>query len=1079
MADMRCPSCATESRSGVKFCEECGTRLEAACASCGASVPAGTKFCGACGAAVAAPAAEKPAAVRYAEPQSYTPAHLAQRILKDRAALSGERKLVTVLFADVSGFTSLSEHLDPEEVHGVIKHAFDLMLAEIHRYEGTVNQFLGDGLMALFGAPIAHEDHAVRAAHAALALQRALAAYREELLRSRGIDFRMRLGLNTGLVVVGAIGDNLRMDYTAVGDTTNIAARMQQLAEPGTIAVAETTAHQIEPYFELRQLGTFTVKNRARPVNARQLMAARAQVSRLDARTAHGLSPFVGRDDVLSTLQRAWSAAQRGRGQAVFVVGDAGIGKSRLLHEFRERVAHDATWIQADCVSFGHSIPFLPIVSMVKRTFRIDEADGESEIAAKIERGVTFLGEEARSIGAALCYLLSVDPGDGGLRAMDPAARRKAIVAAIVRLTAARSRQRPMVVVVEDAHWIDAASEDVLKALADALPGMTVLLVLTYRPLYQQPFDERTYYWRVALRPMDDDDAVRIVRSTLGVDDLPRDVAAAIAAKADGNPFFLEEIGRALVQTGALRVENGRLATAAAGTALAVPDTVQDVIAARIDRLAEPQKRTVQTASVIGREFALALLRRVSDVQDQLETCLSDLKRIELIYEKVALGDSEYVFRHALTQDVAYASLLQSERRRLHAQIGAALEDAYAGRLDEHAEELVHHFSRGEVWPKVARYAREAGDRASALFVDARAIELYDSALAALAHVPETAETARLGVDVRLAMRPPLWRAGQLDRIHELFREAEQLAARHAMPHVLDTVYAYMVQYHWAKGNQDQAIAYADRCLETAAARDDLALRVTGLFYRAHAYYTTGQHRKCVADCEAIFAAVKGREHERLGLSGLPYSGAAQMAGWALAELGDLDGALAILDRGEAIAEAASNVYSLAVVRGGRTLVLALAGKLDEAVALGEQVVALCREKNFAGQFMLASCALAHAYAALGRGHEAVTLAQQAIARQAAVDAWSDRAWMYYHEALGHLAAGELDDADAAVARAFEIADRHGEQGARAWAHYVGALIAQRRGDVAGARSHLEQAQRLGERLELAVLLERCRTAQR
>jgi len=344
--------------------------------------------------------------------------------------------------------------------------------------------------------------------------------------------------------------------------------------------------------------------------------------------------------------------------------------------------------------------------------------------------------------------------------------------------------------------------------------------------------------------------------------------------------------------------------------------------------------------------------------------------------------------------------------------------------------------------------------------------------------VPETAQTARLGIDLRLAMRAPLWRAGQLDRIHELFREAEQLATRHGKRDVLDTVYAYMVQYHWAKGDQDQAIAYAERCLETAAAREDLSLRITGLFYRAHAYFTLGQHRKCLADCEAIFAGVKGREHERLGRSGLPYSGAAQMAAWALAELGDLTGALAMLDRGEAVAEAASNVYSLAVVRGARTFVLAVAGRLDEAVSVGEDVVATCREKNFAGQFMLAACSLARAYAALGRGRDAVALTQEAIARQAAVGAWSDRAWMHCQEALGHLAAGELDEADADVARALDVATRHREEGSRAWAHYVGALVAQRRGDATGAEQHLDRARHIAEALDLALLRERCGAAQ-
>ena len=334
MGAMRCPACQTDNRAGVKFCEECGAPLDLTCAACGARVPATSRFCGQCG----TPLPGRPAEARFTSPQSYTPPHLAERILKDRSALAGERKQVTVLFADVSGFTSLSENLDPEAVHTLINRAFEVMLTEIHRFEGTVNQFLGDGLMALFGAPIAHEDHALRAAHAALAMQRALGRYRDELARTRGVDFRVRMGLNTGLVVVGAIGDNLRMDYTAVGDTTNTAARMQQLAEPGQIAVAEAAERLIEPYFQLRQLGTFTVKNRTQPVAAWELVAAKAAASRLAARTARGLSPFVGRDDALATLERAWGAVRGGRGQVVFIIGDAGIGKSRLLLEFRQRL---------------------------------------------------------------------------------------------------------------------------------------------------------------------------------------------------------------------------------------------------------------------------------------------------------------------------------------------------------------------------------------------------------------------------------------------------------------------------------------------------------------------------------------------------------------------------------------------------------------------------------------------------------------------------------------------------------------------------------------------------------------------
>ncbi len=1063
----------------MRFCEECGATLDVLCPACGAGVPTGKKFCGACGAPLAAavPPAPAVASPRFESPRAYTPAHLAARILKDRAALSGERKQVSVLFADVSGFTSISERLDPEEVHALINRAFELMLAEIHRYEGTVNQFLGDGLMALFGAPIAHEDHAQRAAHAALAMQQTLARYRDELQATRAIDFRVRLGLNTGLVVVGAIGDNLRMDYTAVGDTTNTAARMQQLAEPGAIVVAEASQKLIAPYFATRALGAVPVKGKSQPVAAYELLKALEGVTRLDARAARGLSPFVGRDDALETLARAWAQVRSGRGQAVFVLGDAGIGKSRLLFEFRRRIGDTVTWIEGDCISFGQSIPFLPIVQMLKRNFGIEDHDSEERIVARVHHGVAFLGEEAASVEALLRYLLAVDPGDPAVAALDPVQRRARVVTAIHRLTATGSRRRPIVLVVEDAHWIDGASEDFLKSLTENLPGMAVLLIVTYRPVYAQPFGDRTYYWRIGLQPVDEGAATHIVRATLGVAELPRELAVTIAGKAEGNPFFLEEIGRTLEETGAVRVENGRLVLAQAASTITVPETVQDVIAARLDRLADSQKRTVQTASVIGREFALALLKRVSDLQEQLEQSLSELKRVELIYQKGGFGELEYVFKHALTQDVAYASLLQSERRRLHALIGAAIEEVYAGRLEERTEELVYHFTRGEVWDKVVRHARVAAERAAALCVDDKAVEFYEIALEALRQAAETPETARAGIDLRLAMRAPLWRAGRLDPLYERFREAEDLATRHGVAEVLDTIYAYLVQYHWAKGNPDEALTYGRRCLERAAARDDLGLAVTGHYYLSRTYQTVGRHREAVGEAEALLSLLAGREHERFGLSGLPFSGACALAAFSLAELGDTTGALAMIERGRAAVDAAGHQYSAAVIDVNHAFVLARAGRLEEAVRIGESVVATCREKKFAGQFMLGACALAHAYAALGRGREAAALAGAAIERQDTAQAFSDRAWMHSTKALGHVAAGELDEAARDVARGLEFAERHRERGWEAWTRYVAGLIAERRGDRAGAARGVDEAQEIAEELGMRPLLERCRAA--
>jgi len=1074
---MKCPRCQHDNPPGSNFCLGCGTRLGATCDACGSDLPAGARFCNKCGRLVSGPPSDRSSGEsRFASPESYTPKHLAEKILTSKSALEGERKQVTVLFADVSGFTSLSERLDPEDVHGLINRAFELMLAEIHAYEGTVNQFLGDGLMALFGAPVAHEDHAVRAAHAALGMQRALGRYRDELVRARGVDFRVRMGLNTGLVVVGAIGDNLRMDYTAVGDTTNTAARMQQLAEPGQVIVAETTAHLIEPYVELRSLGAVAVKNREQLVTAAELLRARPHVSRLAARMAHGLSPFVGRDDALAALERAWATAQTGRGQVALVVGEPGMGKSRLLLELQGRLGATATWVQGECISYGLSIPFLPIVAMLKRNFRVDDGDSEAEVIAKVHRGCAFLDGEARDVEPLLRYLLSVDPGDPSVATRDPVQRRAQIVAAIQRLAAAGSRRRALVLVVEDAHWIDTASEDFLKSLVDNVPGMAVLLIITYRPVYQQPFGQRTYFRHVALQPLEDNAASRIVLSALAVDELPPDLGAAIARRAEGNPFFIEELGRSLLETGAVRAEHGRVVAAQSAAALTVPGTVQDVIAARLDRLAEPQKRTVQTAAVIGREFALSLLQRVSDLHEALERNLGELKRIELIYERFGGHDLEYVFRHALTQDVAYASLLQSERRRLHALIGPALEDLHTGRLEERTEELVHHFTRGEVWDKVVRYAREAAERAAALCADDRAISFYEVALEALGHLPDTVENGRAGVELRLAMRAPLWRGGEPERLFALFKDAEALAGRHSLAEYLETIYAFLVQYYWARGEQDKALEYGNRCVERAQTRGDLALEVTGRFYSMHALFALGRYHEGAREGRALADMLEGpRATERFGLSGLPYSGACAMASECLDQLGDHAGALELIERGRRVADAAGHLYSQMVIAVAHGETLLAAGEAADATGVLEAAARTCRERRFIGQLINALKNLGQAYLVAGRPADAIPVTQESVELQDKAKVAVTQPMMHTTLGQAHLQLGDFERAETSLRTALELAARQDARGLEGWAQLAWAELAHRRGDRAGASDAVDAAQEIAEQLEMRPLLERCR----
>jgi class 3 adenylate cyclase/tetratricopeptide (TPR) repeat protein len=724
--------------------------------------PPDNRFCHQCGASLEGAVS----------PRVYTPKHLAEKILTSASALQGERKQVTVLFVDVSGFTSLSERLDPEDVHGLMSRAFELMLAEVHRNEGTVNQFLGDGIMALFGAPIAHEDHARRAVRAALGIERALAGFQQELA-PRGITFRARQGLNTGLVVVGSIGGDLRMDYTAVGDTTNVAARLQQTGEPGRITISEATHRLVHGYFETRRIGEVHLKGKAEPVSAWEIIAEHETRTRLEVESERGLTPFVGRERELSLLLDAFERARAGQGQAVFLVGDAGIGKSRLLLELRRRVSDHATWQEGHCLSFGGAMTFHPLIDLVRRGFGIEDTDDEAAIGAKIESGVALTGEDPAPITPYLRALLSVDPGDAEVRAMSPRQRRNETFDAVRRLLVRAAERRPQVLVIEDLHWIDTASEQFLATLMDSIPARRVLLIFTYRPGYANPFGERSYFTRVVPTALSADDSARMAAAVLAADGLPDALRSVIGAKAEGNPFYVEELVKSLEESGAIRRVEGRLALTQPLTALAVPGSIQDVIAARIDRLAEAPKRTLQLAAVIGREFTRRLVDRLAEIRERSDDFLRELTALELIFERRLYPELAYMFKHALTQDVAYDSLLVQRRRELHALVGRAIEELYADRLPEHYEMLAHHFSKAEDWPRALDYLVKAAEKATQAFGLRQAVAYYAEALVAAGRLADRMPAATL-IAIHRARADLLFGLGEFVRSRE---EAEQLVA--------------------------------------------------------------------------------------------------------------------------------------------------------------------------------------------------------------------------------------------------------------------------------------------------------------
>jgi class 3 adenylate cyclase/tetratricopeptide (TPR) repeat protein len=789
--------------------------------------------------------------------------------LSSKSVLEGERKQVSVLFVDVVGSTALSEQLDPEDMHGLMNRAVELMLSEVHRYEGTVNHFLGDGIMALFGAPIAHEDHAQRAVHAALGIRQALKAYGGELKRHRGINFYVRQGINTGLVVVGSIGSDLRMDYTAIGDTTNVAARLQQSADPGHVVISDVTHRLTAGYFHTRPLGGLSLKGKTEPVQAWDVISARVARTRLEVGAERGLTPFVGRERELRILADCFEKAKAGHGQVVFVVGEAGIGKSRLLLEFRRRLGNEATWSEGRTMSFGRAMAFHPLIDLLRRNFRIEDGDPEAMIVAKIEKGVLRLGEDLRPLLPYLRSLLSVDPGDPAVLSMDPQLRRGEIFAALKRLVVRAAEVHPQVVVYEDVHWADKATEESLLFAADSIPTSRILQVLSYRTGYQHPFGERTYHTRIALDSLSTADSVEMSKAILATEHLPEGLNTLVARKAEGNPFFVEEVIKSLQEIDAIRKSGDRYVLAKRLDEIFVPDTIQDVIMARIDRLAEAPKKTLQLASVIGREFTRRLVDRLAEIRGQTEEFLRELKAIELIYEKSLFPELAYMFKHALTHEVTYNSLLVQRRKEIHLLIARAIEELYTDRLAEQYEMLAHHFSRAEEWAKALEYLLKGAEKATKAFATREAINLYDQALEAVGHLGAQ-------VDLRTIMAIHQAKANLYFILSDFERsraesESMLVLARRAGDRVSEgAALAGMGQSSlWAQ-DLERALDYSRQAIEVATEVDAKPVLAGGHFVTGFVYGVTARLEKGGPELERALALSRQAGdvlHESLSLS--------------------------------------------------------------------------------------------------------------------------------------------------------------------------------------------------------------------
>jgi class 3 adenylate cyclase len=712
---MQCSRCHHENAAEAKFCGECGGRLEAACASCGAANPPGNKFCQQCGTALGgAPEAGAATDTRFASPDTYTPSHLARKILTARSSLAGERKKVTVLFADLKGSLELLADRDPEDARVLLDGVLERMMEAVHRYEGTVNQVMGDGIMALFGAPVAHEDHAVRACYAALRMSRSISRYAEELRRRQGVDVQIRVGLNSGDVVVRSIGSDLNMDYSAVGQTTHLAARMEQLARPGTILITDATRRLADRYIEVEGHGPVPVKGMKQPVEVFELTGA-APASRVQA-SGGALTRFLGREEELSGLDRLLEEAAAGAGRAVGVAGEAGVGKSRLVWEFtRSSRAQAFLLLEAPAVAYAKATPYAPVTAMLRGYFQVEASDDGAKIRAKVTTRLLELDSSLHWAVPAILSLGNLATDDAEWEGLEPIERRRRIFAAVTRIVLREAERQPVLLVVENLDSADSETAALVDTLVDEIPPARVLLLASYRSDHRPAWRERPHASEVRLTPLGARSAEALVEEFLGRTPELQPLTRMLVERTGGNALFIEESVRSLIENEVLVGDRGAYRLAKPLASIQIPDRVQAVLAARIDRLPDERKTFLQTGAVIGKDLPFSLLQAVAGVPaDQLLGNLTELEEAQFLHTTSLYPDLAYSFRHALTHDVVYSSLLKEQRRNLHARIVDALEALYPDRRTEHVERLAHHALGAELWFEAVGYLREAAGKAVA-----------------------------------------------------------------------------------------------------------------------------------------------------------------------------------------------------------------------------------------------------------------------------------------------------------------------------------------------------------------------------
>jgi class 3 adenylate cyclase/tetratricopeptide (TPR) repeat protein len=757
---MKCPNCQFENREGANYCGKCGRKFEITCPECGTNNQAENNYCDECGSKLSLHLEPVPTQISFDEKltkiQKYLPKGLTEKILSQRDRIEGERKQVTVMFCDMEGFTPLSEMLGIEEAYSIMDRVYEVLIHKVHDYEGTVNEMTGDGIMALFGAPIALEDAPQRAIRSSLAIHREMAKFSDQLKKEKKDvpPVKMRIGIHTGPVVVGTVGNDLRVEFKAVGDTVNLASRMEGQAQPGTTYITEDTFKLTEGLFRFEGLGRRVIKGKQEPVNVYRAIAPSTRRSRFDVSAERGLTPFVGRERELELLLEGFERSKSGRGQAFSIISEAGVGKSRLLYEFRKAVTiADVMFLEGRCLSYSRSVAYHPFIDAVKSNFDIKEEDKDFEIKEKVKRGLKILQADEAATLPYLLDLLSVSDSGIDKIPMSPEARKVRIIEAIKHIILKGSEIRPLIMAFEDLHWSDKSSEDSSKDLLDSITGARVFLIFTYRPEFIQTWGGRSYHSQITLNRLSNRESLKMVAYLLGTENIDRDLEDLILEKTEGIPFFIEEFIRSLKDLHIIERKDSRYYLTKDIQKMTIPSTIQDVIMARVDSLPEAAKEVLQIGSVIEREFHYGLIKRVAGLpEEELLSYMSVLKDSELLYERGIYPETTYIFKNALTREVVYNSILTGKKRKVHEKIGHSIEELSKESIDKQYGILAEHFIKSGNHQKGADYSKLAGKTAAKAASYRDAIEYAKKRVWCVERLPSTEATQKKIIDARTVL---------------------------------------------------------------------------------------------------------------------------------------------------------------------------------------------------------------------------------------------------------------------------------------------------------------------------------------